>query len=62
VFAQRPKFSPHKDALRRRLAELLKVDAACVGVKAKTGEGVGEIGREEVIMAQVVVLLESCSS
>ncbi len=35
---------------------------ACVGVKAKTGEGVGEVGREEVIMAQAVVLLESCSS
>jgi 2-C-methyl-D-erythritol 2,4-cyclodiphosphate synthase len=59
VFAQRPKLSPYKDALRRRLAELLQVDPASVGVKAKTGEGVGEVGREETIMAQAVVLLES---
>jgi 2-C-methyl-D-erythritol 2,4-cyclodiphosphate synthase len=61
VFAERPKLSPHKEALRRRLAELLALDVACVGLKAKTGEGVGEVGREEVIMAQAVVLLESCS-
>jgi 2-C-methyl-D-erythritol 2,4-cyclodiphosphate synthase len=61
VFAQRPKLSPYKDAIKRRLAELLQIDAASVGVKAKTGEGVGEVGREEIIMAQAVVLLESCS-
>jgi 2-C-methyl-D-erythritol 2,4-cyclodiphosphate synthase len=62
VFAQRPRLSPHKETLRRRLAELLQIDPACVSVKAKTGEGVGEIGREEVIMAQAIVLLERCSS
>jgi 2-C-methyl-D-erythritol 2,4-cyclodiphosphate synthase len=61
IFAQRPKLSTCKDAIRRRMAELLQVEAACVGVKAKTGEGVGEVGREEIIMAQAVVLLESCS-
>lgn len=60
VFAQRPKLTPHKDAIRRRLAELLNVPASCVGVKAKTGEGVDAVGREEAIMAQAVVLLTSC--
>jgi 2C-methyl-D-erythritol 2,4-cyclodiphosphate synthase len=29
-----------------------------IGVKAKTGEGVGEVGREELIAAQCVVLLD----
>ena len=62
VFAQRPKLSPYKDAIQKRLADLLEIEIACVGVKAKTGEGVGEVGREETIMAQAVVLLESCSS
>lgn len=61
VFAQRPKLSPYKDALRRHVAELLGVDPSAVGMKAKTGEGVGEVGREEIIMAQAVVLLEKCS-
>jgi 2-C-methyl-D-erythritol 2,4-cyclodiphosphate synthase len=59
VFAQRPKLTPHKIAIRRRIAEILQVGEGQVGVKAKTGEGVGEIGREEVMMAQCVALLDS---
>lgn len=58
VFAQRPKLSAYKDAIRHRVAKLLSVDATAVGVKAKTGERVGPVGREEAIMAQVVALLE----
>jgi 2-C-methyl-D-erythritol 2,4-cyclodiphosphate synthase len=60
VMAQRPKLSPHKPAIRQRIAELLEVDVACVGLKAKTGEMVGPVGQEEVMMAQCVVLMESC--
>jgi len=59
VLAERPKLAPHKEAIRRRLAEILDVEPDQVGLKAKTGEGVGEIGREEAIAAQCVVLLES---
>jgi 2-C-methyl-D-erythritol 2,4-cyclodiphosphate synthase len=59
VFAQRPKLSPYKEAIRARLAELLDVPIEHVGVKAKTGEGVDAVGREEAIMAQAVVLLET---
>jgi 2-C-methyl-D-erythritol 2,4-cyclodiphosphate synthase len=58
VFAQRPKLSAYKEAIRSRLAEILGTDAANIGVKAKTGEGVGEVGRQEAMMAQCVVLLE----
>ena len=60
VFAQRHKLSPHKEAIRRRLAQLLDIPAERVGVKAKTGELVGPVGREEAIMAQAVVLMEPC--
>jgi 2-C-methyl-D-erythritol 2,4-cyclodiphosphate synthase len=60
VFAQRPKLSPYKGLIRRRIAELLSIDESCVGLKAKTGEHVGPVGREEAIMAQTVVLLERC--
>ena len=58
VFAQRPKLGPYKEAIRNRIAEILALEPAQVGVKAKTGEGVGEIGREEVIAAQCVALLK----
>jgi 2-C-methyl-D-erythritol 2,4-cyclodiphosphate synthase len=58
VFAQRPKLSPYKAAMRQRIAEILQIDVDCVGVKAKTGEHVGPVGREEAIQAECVVLLQ----
>ena len=57
VFAQRPKLAPHDDAIRRRLAALLDIAPEQVGLKAKTGEGVGPVGTEQVIAAECVVLL-----
>jgi len=57
VFAEAPKLSPYKGAIRNRLAELLGVTPDRVGVKAKTGEAVGPIGRREAISAEAVVLL-----
>jgi 2-C-methyl-D-erythritol 2,4-cyclodiphosphate synthase len=57
VFAQHPKLLPHKDAIRRRIAEILGVTVEQVGLKAKTGEQVGPVGREEAIMAECVALV-----
>jgi 2-C-methyl-D-erythritol 2,4-cyclodiphosphate synthase len=57
VFAQSPKLSPYKNQIRERIAEILSIDPACVGVKAKTGEHVGPVGRQEAIVAEVVALL-----
>jgi 2-C-methyl-D-erythritol 2,4-cyclodiphosphate synthase len=59
IFAERPKLGPHKHAIRQRLAQILDVDMTQVGIKAKTGEGLGELGRQEAIMAQCVALLEA---
>jgi len=58
IHAQKPKLSPHKPIIRARLAELLDVPAACVNVKAKTGERVGPVGREESMSADAIVLLQ----
>ncbi len=57
IHAERPKLSPHKAAIAARLAELLGVAIDQVNVKAKTGEQVGPIGRQEAIDADAVVLL-----
>ena len=57
LFAERPKLTPYKRQMKERLAELLAVSAADVNVKAKTGEKVGPIGREEAITADAIVLL-----
>ena len=60
VHAQRPKLSPHKLEIRRRMAEILGVHIDQIGLKAKTGEDVGPVGRQEAIEAQCVVLLKPC--
>ncbi|HEX4149957.1 MAG TPA: 2-C-methyl-D-erythritol 2,4-cyclodiphosphate synthase [Pirellulales bacterium] len=60
VFAERPKLAAYKLAIRGRIAQLLEVPLEQVGLKAKTGERVGPVGRQEAIMAETVVLLESC--
>jgi 2-C-methyl-D-erythritol 2,4-cyclodiphosphate synthase len=57
VFAERPKLAPHKPAVRRRIAEILKLDETRIGLKAKTGESVGPVGRQEAISAECVVML-----
>jgi 2-C-methyl-D-erythritol 2,4-cyclodiphosphate synthase len=59
VFVEKPKLSPYKDTIRRRIAELLELSVEQVGVKAKTGETVGPVGRREAIAAECVALLES---
>jgi 2-C-methyl-D-erythritol 2,4-cyclodiphosphate synthase len=58
VHAEQPKLSPYKEAIRQRIASLLQIPADCVGVKAKTGETVGPVGRQEAIEAECVALLE----
>ena len=58
VAAERPKISPFKDMIVARVAEILEIEAGRVGLKAKTAEGVGPVGREEAIEARCVALLE----
>lgn len=57
VFAQRPKLGPHKREIAATIASLLQLSPDQVGVKAKTGELVGPVGRLEAIQAECVVLL-----
>jgi 2-C-methyl-D-erythritol 2,4-cyclodiphosphate synthase len=57
VFAQEPKLGPRKAEIRRSLADLLGLGGDAVNVKAKTGEGVGSIGRAEALGCQVVALI-----
>ena len=61
LFAERPKIAPFGLEIRRSIAAMLSVLPEAVGVKAKTGEGVGPVGREEAISAQAVALLEKTS-
>lgn len=52
VICERPKVGPHREAMRRRIAEILRIELDRVSVKATTTEGLGFIGRAEGIAAQ----------
>jgi 2-C-methyl-D-erythritol 2,4-cyclodiphosphate synthase len=58
VLAQQPKLSPHKPAMKKRLAELLNIAESQINIKGKTGESVDAIGEERAIACHCVVLLE----
>ena len=57
VIAERPKIGPHRDAMRTALAAAIGVDVSCVGVKGKTNEGMGWIGRVEGLACIAVASL-----
>ena len=57
VIAEAPKLGPHKAAMQQRIADLLGIAPDAVGVKAKTNEQMGAIGRGEGLVVMAVVLL-----
>jgi 2-C-methyl-D-erythritol 2,4-cyclodiphosphate synthase len=57
VGLERPRLSPHIPRMQRKLAQALGLSADQVSVKAKTGEGVGALGRGEVVRADAVALI-----
>ncbi len=59
IIAQTVRISPHRDAIRERLAHLLSVPLEGVSVKATTTDGMGYLGRDEGIAATAVVLLRA---
>jgi len=61
ILAERPKMAPHLTSMRETVAGLLDVSADQVGIKAKTGEGIGPIGNAHAIAARAVVLVHGIS-
>lgn len=61
IMIERPKMAPHIDKMRQNIADALGLDVDFVSVKATRGEKMGFVGREEGVLAQAVVLVESDS-
>ncbi len=58
VHLEKPKLRLFIDEMRENLARVLEVEIECVSVKAKTGERVDAVGKNEAIKAEAIVLLE----
>jgi len=54
VVLERPKIAPHREAICRQIAEILRVDPGRVSLKGKTAEGVGPVGQGEAAEAHAV--------
>jgi 2-C-methyl-D-erythritol 2,4-cyclodiphosphate synthase len=54
VVMEAPKLSPHRGAIKHKLAEVLGVEGTRVNVKASTGEGMGFVGRGEGVAALAI--------
>lgn len=57
VRTEKPKLAPYITLIRERIVEITGLTVGVVSVKAKTAEGLGEIGRGEAMAATAVVLL-----
>ena len=54
IICEAPKIGPHREAIRARIADILRLAAGRVSVKATTTERLGFTGRGEGIAAQAV--------
>lgn len=58
VIAESPKVGPHAAAIAARLAEILEVSPDDIGIKGKTNEGMGFVGRGEGVAVIAVATVE----
>jgi len=58
VVLERPRLAPLADDIRASVADALGLSVGAVSVKAKTREGLGDVGRSEAVEAQAIVLVE----
>jgi 2-C-methyl-D-erythritol 2,4-cyclodiphosphate synthase len=58
IHAEQPRLTSFKGQMKRCIAGLLGIDFTAVNVKAKTNNGLGEVGAGEAIAATATALLK----
>jgi 2-C-methyl-D-erythritol 2,4-cyclodiphosphate synthase len=62
VILERPKLQDYREAIRQRLADVLRLELDRISVKFKTAEKVGPVGEGRSAEAQAVVSLQRMGS
>lgn len=57
IIAQEPILEPFKKQMQEKIAQILKVKEDSINIKAKTNNGLGDIGRKEAIACYAVVTI-----
>jgi 2-C-methyl-D-erythritol 2,4-cyclodiphosphate synthase len=58
IVAEDPKLKPYYEKIRKSLSEIFNIDYENVNVKAKTMEGLGDIGKGEGIICYAISAVE----
>jgi 2-C-methyl-D-erythritol 2,4-cyclodiphosphate synthase len=58
IHVEEPRLEPVKGQIKRCIAGLLEIDFTSVNVKAKTNEGLGDVGAGHAIAATAIALLK----
>jgi len=58
IVLETPRLAPFRAAMSAAIGAALGIDAGTVSVKARSHEGIGEIGRGEALAAYAVVLVD----
>ncbi|MBU1998228.1 MAG: 2-C-methyl-D-erythritol 2,4-cyclodiphosphate synthase [Candidatus Omnitrophota bacterium] len=59
IIAQEPKLILYKNQIRSNISRLLGIKESCLNVKAKTNEGLGELGKQKAIAVYAACLVEA---
>jgi 2-C-methyl-D-erythritol 2,4-cyclodiphosphate synthase len=57
VIIEKPQLAPYIETMKASLSEVLNVPAANISIKAKTSEGLGDIGQGRALACHAIVLL-----
>jgi len=57
VIAQEPVLNPFKKQMQEKIGLILRIPQDSVNIKAKTNDGLGEIGRKEAIAAYAIATI-----
>ncbi|MCM8758061.1 MAG: 2-C-methyl-D-erythritol 2,4-cyclodiphosphate synthase [Candidatus Omnitrophica bacterium] len=61
IIAQEPHLGPFKLQIQKKISEILEISLDRINIKAKTSEGLTEIGRKEAIACWAVALIKERS-
>jgi 2-C-methyl-D-erythritol 2,4-cyclodiphosphate synthase len=61
IVLERPKVGPVREQMQQQLARALRIEPSMIGIKGKTNEALGFVGRGEGVAVMAVALLERAS-
>ena len=58
IHLERPRLSGYREKMKENLSRLLTIPVECIGLKAKSGEGLGPVGEGRAVDALAIIQLK----